>query len=210
MKLANIHRATRKRLAAIVMIAAAAVGFVSQSESKDEYLVTKERLTRSTSIPLVVTVSPLAQHTIDLWGVDEEMGYQWANLEVRYTIRDDSGKLLGEDRFSASESNAKGGFKRAANGDTVHLSPSPSSLHIEVELIRGSLPGSAHLDRTRTRYLCANRIHRRGALYEVKSTPPGLGPNTGSVQLAANFALPQLASGAPSLWRHRTQSRRPT
>ena len=137
MKLANIHRATRKRLAAIVMIAAAVVGFVSQSESKDEYLVTKERLTRSTLIPLVVTVSPLAQHTIDLWGVDEEMGYQWANLEVRYTIRDDSGKLLGEDGFSASESNAKGGFKRAANGDTVHLSPSPSSLHIEVELIRG-------------------------------------------------------------------------
>ena len=127
----------RKRVLSLVIIAAAGVGFVVNSEMKSLHRVLNERLTDSTAGPLVVPVSPLSEHTIEFWAVDEERGFTWASVEARYVVRDEDGTRLVEKPLVASASEEDGGVKRASIGSTVHVPAGPTALHIEVTLQKG-------------------------------------------------------------------------
>ncbi|WP_221028838.1 hypothetical protein [Actomonas aquatica] len=130
-------RVARMRRLSLIIIAAAVVGFIANSEMKTLHRVAKARFTQSTSSPWVAAISSASPHTVEVWAVDEEMGYQWADLDASVTVLDDTGTTVAAHRFVASESAEKGGVKRAQTGKTLQVPLGASELHVTVSLIKG-------------------------------------------------------------------------
>ena len=128
---------SRSRLAALIIIAAAVVGFGTNNLLKNQHRCFEERFTQSTPEPRSVELQPFASHTVFVWAVDEETGFEWADLDAHITLRAADGPLLVARRIAASESGEADGLKRAQNGFTERLTPGPAGITLSIDLENG-------------------------------------------------------------------------
>ena len=138
-----------KKVVGIVMMVAAAVGFVLANMNRDEYSEASERFSSLGKHTKEIPVKAGEHYRIALWGVDEETGLQtWASLKTTVTVTDSAGKVLHEKELVATESKETGGIRRAQIGDefgaladrddawvvTVELTEGD---HVDLEVFRG-------------------------------------------------------------------------
>ena len=126
-----------KKPIALLLLALALAGFFGGNMLKDRTQVFEKRIQSTTASPVAIALDPGAAHTVFIWAVDEDTGYHWASVDARVTLRDAAGVELVAGPIQATQSEAKGGVKRAQNGFDTVVSAGVSAAFLTVELIEG-------------------------------------------------------------------------
>ncbi|MCG6186214.1 hypothetical protein [Maribellus maritimus] len=109
-----------KKNIALFLILAGIIGFVWSQNQKKKYCILEERISNHNPVIRKINAQTGNEYLFSFWGNDEETGLQqWAEMQLEYRIETQSGMLVEEKAISASESEEKGGIRRAGNGDDV-------------------------------------------------------------------------------------------
>lgn len=109
------------KIISIILLAFSLIGFILSSEKKDNNTVFEKRGT-SKEFEFETELEGAFDYIISYWVVDEETGYQWASVSsfAEVFIND---TLAESKTIDFSESDEKGGIKRAQNGFEYHFKP---------------------------------------------------------------------------------------
>jgi hypothetical protein len=129
----------KKRNISIAFIIIGVLGFVWSQNQKKKYRVFQERISNYQPNTFKVNAQTGNEYLFSFWGNDEESGLQqWANMEFAFKIETQSGNWIKEDTISASESEEKGGVRRAGNGDDIRYTATRSeNIIVTATLLEG-------------------------------------------------------------------------
>jgi hypothetical protein len=117
----------------IGVIVLAVIGFVGLTEHRKGYMVAGERLSGG---EMQVALDPATDYRVEIWGVDEELGMEWADLLAHVSLLNEKGAVIDAREIAASGSDDSGGVKRAQAGYSVDLS-GIAKLRVKVAISKG-------------------------------------------------------------------------
>jgi hypothetical protein len=128
-----------KKKIAIGLILVGIVGFIYSQNIKSKYRIFEQRYTTHNSIVQEIKVLNGNHYIFSVWGTDEEQGIQqWADLQGNVELVNPENKILEKKQFAASESEDKGGIKRATNGhDIKYTAEKDENILVKANLIKG-------------------------------------------------------------------------
>ena len=120
---------------AIAIMLGGIIGFIASSEEKIDYKVLDKDGSKSEEVTFAMESGHT--YTMAFFAFDEEMGYEWADLDVKVTVLV-NGEVIEEKTIQRSESDESDGVKRAEDGfEVTYETISNKDMVIRIEMIEG-------------------------------------------------------------------------